>query len=99
MIEIKISNPALYRFLGGHFHQDIESQEAALNEYLIEISKQLNERDLLALTEFKNSDYSEEDKINFIEEAADGIYSLKMISHLECLIQFTEQIKHHIKTL
>lgn len=36
--------------------------------------KKLKERDLIALTEFVNSDYSEEDKNEFIEEAADGIY-------------------------
>ncbi|MED2944960.1 hypothetical protein P4284_05435 [Bacillus swezeyi] len=33
MIEIKISDP-VYQFLSGIFHQDIESPESALEEYL-----------------------------------------------------------------
>ncbi|ASB52624.1 hypothetical protein S100072_01288 [Bacillus velezensis] len=38
MIEIKVSDP-VFRFLGGHFQQDIESPENALDEYLNEASK------------------------------------------------------------
>ncbi|PJM63640.1 hypothetical protein BLX91_15195 [Bacillus subtilis] len=99
MIEIKLSDP-VFRFLGGHFHQDIESPEDALNEYLNEASQKLKERDLIALTEFVNSDYSEEDKIEFIEEAADGIYFPEDdTTPLEWLKQVIEQIKEHLKTL
>ncbi|WOO47635.1 contact-dependent growth inhibition system immunity protein [Bacillus subtilis] len=99
MIEIKVSDP-VFRFLGGHFHQDIESPEDALNEYLNEASQKLKERDLIALTEFVNSNYSEADKIEFIEEAADGIYFPEDdITPLEWLKQVTEQIKEHLKTI
>ncbi|CAI6280014.1 contact-dependent growth inhibition system immunity protein [Bacillus subtilis] len=99
MIEIKVSDP-VFRFLGGHFHQDIESPEDALNEYLNEASQKLKERDLIALTEFVNSNYSEADKNEFIEEAADGIYFPEDdITPLEWLKIVTEQIKEHLKTI
>lgn len=35
MIEIKVSDP-VFRFLGGHFHQGIESPANALDKYLNE---------------------------------------------------------------
>ncbi|MGG0050594.1 contact-dependent growth inhibition system immunity protein [Bacillus atrophaeus] len=99
MIEIKVSDP-VFRFLGGHFHQDIESPEKALDEYLNEASQKLKERDLIALTEFVNNDYSEEDKNEFIKEAADGLYFPEDdITPLEWLKQVIEQIKEHLKTI
>ncbi|MCY7965020.1 contact-dependent growth inhibition system immunity protein [Bacillus inaquosorum] len=99
MIEIKVSDP-VFRFLGGHFHQDIESPEKALVEYLNEASQKLKERDLITLTEFVNNDYSKEDKNEFIEEAADGIYFPEDdITPLEWLKQVIEQIKEHLKTI
>ncbi|MBV2240940.1 hypothetical protein KQR57_14030 [Bacillus inaquosorum] len=99
MIEIKVSDP-VFRFLGGHFHQDIESPEKALDEYLNEASQKLKERDLITLTEFVNNDYSKEDKNEFIEEATDGIYFPEDdITPLEWLKQVIEQIKEHLKTI
>ncbi|KAF1677389.1 contact-dependent growth inhibition system immunity protein [Bacillus mexicanus] len=95
MIEIKVSDP-VFRFLGGHFHQDIESPASALDGYLNEATQNLKERDFMALTEFLNNDYSEEDKNEFIEEAADGIYfSEDGITPLEWLEQIAEQIKQY----
>ncbi|MDX7994442.1 MULTISPECIES: contact-dependent growth inhibition system immunity protein [Bacillus] len=97
MIEIKVSD-TVFRFLGAHFHQDIESPEKSLDEYLNEASQKLKEKDLIALTEFVNKDYSEEDKYEFIEEAADGIYFPEDdITPLEWLKQVIEQIKEHLK--
>ncbi|MCY8309926.1 contact-dependent growth inhibition system immunity protein [Bacillus vallismortis] len=98
MIEMKVSDP-VFRFLGGHFHQDIESPKDALNEYLNEASQKLKERDLIALTEFVNSNYSEANKNEFIEEAADGIYFPEDdLTPVEWLKQVTEQIRKHLKT-
>ncbi|MGX8232188.1 contact-dependent growth inhibition system immunity protein [Bacillus subtilis] len=91
MIETEISDP-VFRFLGGHFHQDIESPEEALNEYLNGASQKLKEKDLIALTE--------SDKNEFLEEIADGIYFPEDdITPLEWLKQVTEQIKKHLKTI
>ncbi|WP_434785747.1 contact-dependent growth inhibition system immunity protein [Bacillus velezensis] len=79
--------------------KEYESPANALDKYLNEASQKLKERDLIALTEFVNSDYSEEDKNEFIEEAADGIYFPEDdITPLEWLKQVTEQIKKHLKT-
>lgn len=56
MIEIEVSDP-VFRFLGGYFHQDIDSPESSLNEYLEEIPKEEQENDVTALKEFINSNY------------------------------------------
>ncbi|ATX85193.1 hypothetical protein CU084_01170 [Bacillus velezensis] len=61
MIETNISEP-VFQFLGGIFHQDIDTPESALEEYLAEIPKKEQENDVEALKAFINSDYSEEQK-------------------------------------
>ncbi|WP_353853699.1 contact-dependent growth inhibition system immunity protein [Bacillus sp. Bos-x628] len=95
MIEIKVSDP-VYQFLGGVFHQDIESPESALEEYLDEVSQKEQEDDVVALTEFMNSEYSEEEKNDFIEEAADGVDFLSYeVSPLMWLKQVTQKIKNN----
>ncbi|WGD80910.1 hypothetical protein P5664_12995 [Bacillus subtilis] len=71
--------------------------------YIILITQELNffvSKILTQIqTEFLNSDYSEEDKNEFIEEAADGIYFPEDdITPLEWLKQVTEQIRKHLKT-
>ncbi len=68
-IDTNISEP-VFQFPGGIFHQDIETPEAALDEYLEEIPKEEQENDIAALKEFINSDYSDEEKSDFIDEAA-----------------------------
>ncbi|CAF1817215.1 hypothetical protein NRS6141_01684 [Bacillus subtilis] len=66
MIEIEIYEP-VFQFLGGIFHQDIEAPESALDEYLEEIPKEEQETDIAALKDFFNSDYSDEEKNDFID--------------------------------
>lgn len=61
MIEIEVSDP-VFRFLGGYFHQDIDSPESALDEYLEEIPKEEQETNIVALKDFINSDYTDEEK-------------------------------------
>ncbi|MFN2748023.1 contact-dependent growth inhibition system immunity protein [Bacillus sp. z60-18] len=95
MIEIKVSDP-VYQFLGGIFHQDIESPESALEEYLDQVSQKEQEDDVIALTEFINSEYSEEEKNDFIEEAADGVDFLSYeVAPLMWLKQVTQKIKNN----
>ncbi len=53
-------------FLGGTFHQDIESPEDALEEYLKE-DKDHIEHIVKIITDFLNSGLSEEEKNKFIE--------------------------------
>lgn len=57
-------------FLGGTFHQDIESPQEALEEYLKEYLKEDKEHIKYMvgiITDFLNSSLSDEEKNNFIE--------------------------------
>ncbi|MCY8805785.1 contact-dependent growth inhibition system immunity protein [Bacillus subtilis] len=99
MIDTNISEP-VFQFLGGIFHQDIETPESALDEYLEEIPKEEQETDILALKDFINSDYTDEEKNDFIDEAADGVdirsYGVSPLVWLEQVIQ---KIEKNIETL
>lgn len=99
MIDTNISEP-VFQFLGGIFHQDIESPESALDEYLEEIPKEEQETDILALKDFINSDYTDEEKNDFIDEVADGVdirsYGVSPLVWLEQVIQ---KIEKNIETL
>ncbi|ALS84275.1 contact-dependent growth inhibition system immunity protein [Bacillus subtilis] len=99
MIEIEISEP-VFQFLGGIFHQDIETPESALDEYLEEIPKEEQETDIAALKDFINSDYSDEEKNDFIDEAADGVDVLSYgVSPIIWLEQVIQKIEKNIETL
>ncbi|MFP7692919.1 contact-dependent growth inhibition system immunity protein [Bacillus subtilis] len=99
MIEIEIYEP-VFQFLGGIFHQDIETPESALDEYLEEIPKEEQETDIAALKDFFNSDYSDEEKNGFIDEAADGVDVLSYgVSPIIWLEQVIQKIEKNIETL
>ncbi|MEK4219944.1 contact-dependent growth inhibition system immunity protein [Bacillus sp. FSL L8-0222] len=99
MIDTNISEP-VFQFLGGIFHQDIETPESALDEYLEEIPKEEQETDIVALKDFINSDYTDEEKNDFIDEAADGVdirsYGVSPLVWLEQVIQ---KIEKNVETL
>ncbi|KUP31049.1 contact-dependent growth inhibition system immunity protein [Bacillus halotolerans] len=99
MIEIEIYEP-VFQFLGGIFHQDIETPESALAEYLEEIPKEEQKTDIVALKDFINSDYSDEEKNDFIDEAADGVDILSYdVSPIIWLEQVIQKIEKNIETL
>ncbi|WP_338733275.1 contact-dependent growth inhibition system immunity protein [Bacillus sp. SG20033] len=99
MIEIKVSD-SVFGFLGGYFHQDIDSPESALDEYLEEIPREEQETDIAALKDFINSDYSDEEKNDFIDEAADGVDIRSYgVSPLVWLEQVIRKIEKNIETL
>ncbi|ARV44661.1 contact-dependent growth inhibition system immunity protein [Bacillus inaquosorum] len=99
MIKIEVSDP-VFRFLGGYFHQDIDSPESSLDEYLKEIPKEEQENDVVALKEFIKSDYSDEEKNDFIDEAADGLDILSYgVSPIIWLEQVIQKIEKNIETL
>ncbi|KUP36939.1 contact-dependent growth inhibition system immunity protein [Bacillus halotolerans] len=99
MIEIEVSDP-VFRFLGGYFHQDIDSPESSLDEYLKEIPKEEQGNDVAALKEFIKSDYSNEEKNDFIDEAADGVDILSYgVSPIIWLEQVIQKIEKNIETL
>ncbi|MGW6108767.1 contact-dependent growth inhibition system immunity protein, partial [Bacillus subtilis] len=85
---------------GGIFHQDIETPESALDEYLEEIPKEEQKTDIAALKDFFNSDYSDEEKNDFIDEAADGVDVLSYgVSPIIWLEQVIQKIEKNIETL
>ncbi|URZ03972.1 hypothetical protein [Clostridium felsineum] len=64
-------------FLEGNFHQDIESVDDAINEINEEESKDYLYYATEFITEFLNSDISNEDKINIIMESTALYYEDK----------------------
>ncbi|AEP90314.1 conserved hypothetical protein [Bacillus subtilis subsp. subtilis str. RO-NN-1] len=99
MIDTNLSEP-VFHFLGGIFHQDIETPESALDEYLEEIPKEEQKTDIVALKDFINSDYLDEEKNDFIDEAADGVDILSYgVSPIIWLEQVIQKIEKNIKTL
>ncbi|MFP7330331.1 contact-dependent growth inhibition system immunity protein [Bacillus subtilis] len=99
MIEIEIYE-TVFQFLGGIFHQDIETPESALDEYLEEIPKEEQETDIVALKDFINNDYSDEEKNGFIDETADGVDVLSYgVSPIIWLEQVIQKIEKNIETL
>lgn len=64
----------VFQFLAGTFHQDIDSPEEALEEFIKEVTQECLKFTVLYLTEFINSDLSDGEKNNYIQSNADGIY-------------------------
>lgn len=60
----------VFQFLGGTFHQDIESPEHAFEEFLRETSRVYLKDSVLFLKEFINSALTKEEKNSFIEKSA-----------------------------
>ncbi|WP_250621534.1 contact-dependent growth inhibition system immunity protein [Bacillus cabrialesii] len=85
----------LYFNLWRYFSSKIETPESALDEYSEEILKEEQETDIAALKDFINSDYSDEEKNDFIDEAADEVnilsYGVSPIIWLEQVIQKIEE--------
>ncbi|MBR0021626.1 MULTISPECIES: hypothetical protein [Bacillus] len=94
MIEIEISEPVFI------FYQGIETPESALDEHLEKIPKEEQEIDIAALKVFINSDYSDEEKNDFIDEVADGVDILSYgVSPIIWLEQVIHKIEKKIETL
>ncbi|MEW9675251.1 hypothetical protein ABRT01_03540 [Lentibacillus sp. L22] len=64
----------VFQFLAGTFHQDIESPEQALEELLVDETKEYLEYAIVFLSDFINSNYSNFEKNEYIQCCADGIY-------------------------
>jgi hypothetical protein len=86
-------NEDVFEFLGGTFHQDIESPEHAFEEFLRETSRVYLKDAVLFLKEFINSALTKEEKNSFIEESADGIYFPALEEPIDWLQKITLQIE------
>lgn len=58
----------MFQFLSGTFHQDVESPETALKEYIQDSTKEGLKQDTLLLETFLKWDASLESKNKFIED-------------------------------
>lgn len=61
----------LQNFLGGTFHQDINSPEEALEEYVKLVNKEWIMKIINCVNDFLDSDLSEEEKNYFIKSNAE----------------------------
>ncbi|MDR6999662.1 contact-dependent growth inhibition system immunity protein [Neobacillus niacini] len=94
----KLEEP-VFQFLAGTFHQDIESPEEAFHELLSVESKEYLENAIVFLTDFVRSEYSDNDKNEYIQYCADGVYFPDLgVEPLEWLNNIIEEIKEVIKT-
>ncbi|NWK68170.1 hypothetical protein HWX41_03380 [Bacillus paramycoides] len=92
-------NPAdeVYQFLAGNFHQDTYHEEV-IQELTEEENKEYLEDAIIFLTKFIQSDYSQEEKNEYIKDSADGIYFEALdVTPLEWLKQTVETLKQALK--
>jgi hypothetical protein len=94
----KLEEP-VFQLLAGTFHQDIDSPEEALEELLKEESKEYLEFAIAFLTNFIESEFSDNEKNEYIQSCADGVYFPTLgLEPLQWLYQVIEQIKESVKT-
>lgn len=73
MLLINKQKDPVFQFLVGTFHQDIESPDDVLQELLTEESKEYLEYAIVFLTDFIESEHSDNEKNEYIQRA-DGVY-------------------------
>ncbi|ADV94752.1 MULTISPECIES: contact-dependent growth inhibition system immunity protein [Bacillus] len=98
MLLINKQKDPVFQFLAGTFHQDIETPDDAIQELLTEESKEYLEDAIVFLTDFIESEHSENEKKDYIQSCADGVYfpafNLEPIDWLKNVIV---QIKKSLK--
>lgn len=88
----------VFQFLAGTFHQDADSPEEALQELLTEESKEYLKSAIVFLTEFINSEYSDNEKNEYIQHCADGVYFPDLeLTPIQWLKSVVEQLKEAVK--
>ncbi|MED0714272.1 contact-dependent growth inhibition system immunity protein [Aeribacillus composti] len=88
----------VFQFLAGTFHQDADSTEEALQELLTEESKEYLKSAIVFLTEFINSEYSDDEKNEYIQHCADGVYFPDLeLTPIQWLKSVVEQLKEAVK--
>lgn len=92
-IEDELSN-----FLGGNFHQDIESPEQALQDYIDRQSKDWIQILIYRAESFLNSNLSDNEKEEFIESNAEIYFPAIELKPIEWLNNVVEQLKKAVIT-
>jgi len=87
----------LKNFLGGTFHQDIESPESALNEIIEEEDRQWLLEIISHIDEFIQSSITEQEKNEFIQNYAEIYFPALGVSPIEWLKKVATQLKEAVQ--
>jgi chromosomal replication initiation ATPase DnaA len=88
----------LSNFLGGNFHQDIESPEQALQDYIKRQNKKWMQILIDCAENFLNSNLSDKEKEEFIESNAEIYFPSIGQTPIQWLTNVVEQLKDAVKT-
>jgi len=94
---MKVKYDELENFLSAHFHQDIESIEDELDEFVQSVTEN---RILLIINEMKRflaDDEAIEEKEEFIEDCCDGYFPELRLTPLEWLEKVVQDLETAIK--
>lgn len=86
----------LENFLGGTFHQDIDSPESAIKEYVAGLGQHHIVFIIKCMKEFLNSDLSEKEKNNFIERNTEIYFPEMKMTAIEWLQGVMEYFIMHV---
>jgi len=84
-------------FLGGTFHQDIDSPEEALDEFIHEASKECLLSTIKDCQGFLNSTLTIQKKESFIENNAEIYFPAISLNPLQWFKQIIEEMKKAVK--
>ncbi|MEI4804554.1 contact-dependent growth inhibition system immunity protein [Bacillus sp. FJAT-51639] len=84
-------------FLAGTFHQDMESPEEALNEFIMEVTKICIENTRNDILSFLNSNLTDSEKEEFIKYNAYIYFPALNLTPVEWLKHTLEILKEAIK--
>ncbi|MGE7874890.1 contact-dependent growth inhibition system immunity protein [Bacillus paramycoides] len=85
-------------FLAGTFHQDIESPEESLNEFIMEVTKICIENTKNDILSFLNINLTNSEKEEFIKYNTYIYFSALNLTPIEWLKQTLETLKEAIKS-
>ncbi|UTR13508.1 contact-dependent growth inhibition system immunity protein [Salipaludibacillus sp. LMS25] len=85
-------------FLGGTFHQDINSPEQAIDEFINEASKECLMSTIKDCEKFLNSRLTKQEKTNIIQNNAEIYFPAIELTPLQWLNKLVEQMQGAVKT-
>ncbi|MFC7370768.1 contact-dependent growth inhibition system immunity protein [Fictibacillus iocasae] len=85
-------------FLGGTFHQDIQSPEQAMDEFILESTKECLLDTINDCEKFLNSDIGKEEKENLIQNNAEIYFPAMNMNPIEWLTKLVKQMKMAVET-
>ncbi|WP_078552224.1 contact-dependent growth inhibition system immunity protein [Bacillus alkalicellulosilyticus] len=85
-------------FFGGTFHQDINSPEQALEEFIKEASIECLQYTIKDCEKFLNSKLTKQEKESIIQNNAEVYFSALKLNPLQWLNNIVEKLKEGVKT-